>query len=210
MPVPKVFIDTNILKFSISERNVFVPEHKKIKWGGSEHDIVINKPSVVYPNEKLKSNNPEFYDEVNLLPKVALLGLRGKVQFVYTFEVDFESWKLPWMVSKKHGKFYNAPIIKIESPIIADFELSRFEELLQNIEHPRLNELKKITGASQGNHKIQQLYDAYHIWSAEYNKCSYFLTLDKKLHKLIRSRKKYPLETEIVYPSDLIKKFMPM
>jgi predicted nucleic acid-binding protein len=187
-----------------------VPENKKIKWGNREYDVVSYKPGVRYPNEKLKKNNLEFYNEVNLLPKVAFLGLWKRVQFVYTREVDFERGKIPWMMNPKYGKFYNAPLAKLKSPITADFATREFEKLLQSIEHPRLNELKKITNASQGNHKIQQLYDAYHIWSAEYNNCDYFLTLDKKLHNSIRNRKKYPLKVEIVYPSDLIKKFMPI
>jgi hypothetical protein len=59
MTIPKVFIDTNILKFSVPEREVFVPENKKIKWGNREYDVVSYKPGVRYPNEKLKKNNLE-------------------------------------------------------------------------------------------------------------------------------------------------------
>ena len=71
----------------------------------------------------------------------------------------------------------------------SDFRVLQFD-FLAKLKSQRFVELQRVTGAYQGDRGLNrhQLLDAFHLWCAEHNRCDYFLTLDFKLIRMLRSR----------------------
>lgn len=124
-------------------------------------------------------------------------------------EVLSEWSRLPKMDSRG-GKFFGAPYRNVEPPTLyaRRFTITADEqaEFLGRFAHPRFDELRKATGANQRQSKSwrNMLLDAFHIWCAEHNKCSYFLTLDMKLIRSMQNSKFAAAEPKLVLPSELL------
>jgi hypothetical protein len=191
------------------------PRQTIINWGGRIHDVTVHDFIDVNPNDTIA--NPELKREAQLLPELAELGKRGKVRYAIQMETLFESWGIPNMDSSS-GRFYAAPCETVEAPItygravfsgFGDPQKMQFE-FLCGIRSPRFLELQKMTGAYQGEGKINrnQLLDAFHLWCAEHNECEYFLTLDFKLIRLLERNQKKPLQVVPIRPSGLLRKIL--
>jgi hypothetical protein len=207
----KVFIDTNILKFSATEQRRLVPRTQRIKWGDIEEDVTVH--DIVSINKNDVIDNEDLKHEANLLSELAEYGKNGLAKYTIQAEAELESWGLPNMDSMS-GKFYGAEIESIESPVEygrvlmgggKDAKELQFD-FLSKLDYPRFHQLQKSTGAYQGekpaNHN--QLLDAFHIWCAEYSNCDYFLTLDLKLIKVVFNSKKNKPTVKLVKPSALL------
>jgi hypothetical protein len=111
------------------------------------------------------------------------------------------------------GEFYGAPRKIVEAPIKygrvlfrahGDYKAEQFY-FLRSVKHERFLELQRITGAYQGEDKVNrnQLLDAFHLWCAEHSGCIFFLSLDFKLAQVVRkSKSKFGIP--IVRPSELL------
>jgi len=212
MIIPKVYVDTNIFKFSATELPRLKLRSQTVNWGGNNIEVTVHDFVEENPNEKIQ--NDELKAEADLLPKLANLGKKGLVQYVIQIEAELESWKIPNMDSNS-GRFYGAPIEPVEAPIhygrvIAggpeDSKEQQFK-FLSRIEDSRFKELQKITGAYQGERKLNrnQLLDSFHIWCAEHNDCTHFLTMDFKLIRVARNGGGSKLKVQPVRPSDLLR-----
>lgn len=210
----KVYIDTNVFKFSATELLRLTPRKQSMAWGDKTHDVTVHDLVYVNPNERIQ--NPELKTEADLLPKVAELGKQGHLEFVVNLETMFESWGLPNMDSQT-GKFYDAPYKIVDAPIkysrilfgLAIDPRENQYNFLAGIKKKRLLEWQKLTGAYQGNLRPNrnQLLDAFHLWCAEYNGCVYFLTLDFKLIKVVRENTRRAIPVKLVRPSELLQEF---
>ena len=176
-------------------------------------DLVVHDEVIFNPNERI--SNPTLRHEAELLPMVAALGTAGTVEFVQTVESLYETWGLPSLDSES-GRFYGAPIRLLKD---IPFEYSRVfggagidgekEQMrfLLGIKQPRFEALKRALGAFQGRDlpaNRNQLLDAFHLWCAELAECTYFLTLDFKLQKVLR-RSKIETPVQVVHPSQLLQ-----
>lgn len=212
MSIPRVYVDTNIFKFSATELTRLRPRSKTINWGGNNievtvHDFIEENPIHRISNEELKS-------EAELLPELANLGKVGLIQYVIQLEAELESWGIP-NVDSNSGRFYGAPVEPVEAPnvygrVIAGGPNDPKEEqfkFLSRIDDTRFKELQKITGAYQGGNKLNrnQLLDAFHLWCAEHNNCTYFLTMDFKLIRVSRNGGSKKLKVQPVRPSELLR-----
>lgn len=207
---PKVFVDTNVLKFSATDLLRLRPRMQQLQWGNKQIDVVVHDFVRVNPNDKIR--NPELKAEAELLPALAELGKQGRVQFITQTEAEQESWGLPNMDSRK-GRFYGAPITWTQGPfkysrVIAGGNMSPRDlqlNFLKSIDHPRFTQLMKITGAYQGANELNcnQLLDAFHLWCAEHESADYFLTLDFKLARVV-SKAGTRYRVPIVRPSELL------
>ena len=211
MAVPKVYIDTNVFKFAATQLPRFVPRQQFLNWGGQVHEVIVHDLVALNPNENIK--NPELKAEAELLPRLANLGKTNQVEYVIQAEVLFESCGLPNMDSST-GKFYGAPYKVVDAPItygrvmfggLDDPGEMQFE-FLKNIRVERFLELQRITGAYQGEGRLNrnQILDAFHLWCAEHNKCDYFLTLDFKLIRVLGHNRKEQSPVRVVRPSELL------
>lgn len=211
MAVPKVYIDTNVFKFAATQLPRLVPRRQSLNWGGQVHEIVFHDLVALNPNENIK--NPDLKAEAELLPRLADLAKYNQVEYLIQTETLFESWGLPNMDSST-GKFYGAPYKAVDAPItygrvmiggLEDPGEMQFE-FLKGIRAERFLELQRITGAYQGEGKLNrnQLLDAFHLWCAEHNKCDYFLTLDFKLIRVLGQNQKKQLPVRAVRPSELL------
>jgi hypothetical protein len=60
---------------------------------------------------------------------------------------------------------------------------------LKNLKHPGFEKWKKLVEAkAETKNERNQLMDAWHLWSADYDHCDYFLTMDYKLIRSVASR----------------------
>lgn len=210
MSTPRVFVDTNVLKFSANELPRYVLRQTSVQWGDQTVELTVHDLVQIDPNEFIE--NPELKAEAELLLPLAELGKIGSVQYVIDFETLAESWGLRNMDSER-GAFYGAPIEKVKSPvlygrIVAGGDVDPQEHqyrFLSALDHPRFRELQKVTGAYQGRNALNrnQLLDAYHFWSAEHSNCDFFLTLDFRLIKML-SRSPTKSSVRAVRPSELV------
>jgi len=210
MSPPRVYLDTSVLKFSATRLPRLLPRNQRINWGGRVHEITVYESVYINPNLSIK--NPGLKAEAELLPKLAESGKLGQVSFVIQTETLVESWGLPKMDSTT-GRFYGAPYQTVEAPIEygrvvfggpSDFKVLQFDFLVK-LKSRRFLELQRFTGAYQGDRgqNRNQLLDAFHLWCAEYNRCDYFLTLDFKLIRMLRSRES-AVRVRVVRPSELL------
>jgi hypothetical protein len=176
MTKARVYIDANILKFSATSLLRFRPREVMVDWGGKRQPLTVHDPVTVNPNDGI-ANNPELRREAELLAKVAALAASGIVDFLINIETQMEVWGLPNLDSET-GSFYGAPHTLIAAPVQYgrimfggndDYKKEQFN-FLRSLRHERFGELQRITGAYQGETKINrnQLLDAFHLWCAEH------------------------------------------
>jgi hypothetical protein len=204
----KVYIDTNIFKFSATQLPRLLPRKQVLDWGGTIHEVTIHDFVKINPNNFIK--NPDLKSEADLLPKLAEMGKFGRIKYVINMETIFESWGIPKMDSET-GRFFGAPYETVTAPIEYSRVCFRFDldpsemqfKFISSIRHKRFDELQKMTGAYQGKGKLarNQLLDAFHLWCAEHNECDYFLTMDFKLIKMLSNKLQ---SLKVVKPSDLL------
>lgn len=199
-----------MLKFSATELPRLRPRKQTLNWGGHVQEVTVHDFVTVNRNDNI--TNPELRHEAELLPELATHGKANRIKYLINAETEFESWGLSNMDSRS-GRFYGTPIESVEAPVQygriivggnIDPELEQFR-FLGSLKHPRFLALQKMTGAYQGPNKLNrnQLLDAFHLWCAEHNRCSYFLTLDFKLVKVLRKGKLQP-NVKAVRPSELL------
>jgi hypothetical protein len=213
MKPPKVYIDTTVLRFSATQLPRLRLRRQTINWSGQAHELTVHDLVHINPNDSI--DNPELKAEVELLPALAQAGKKGQVKYVIHPETLFESWGIPKMDSQT-GKFYAAPLEAVDAPV----EYSRVligmgvdarqmqYEFLSRLKDRRFLDLQKMTGAFQGEGKLNrnQLLDAFHLWCAEHNKCDYFLTLDFSLIRVLRNNKRSQPLVHVIRPSELLER----
>jgi len=210
MTKPKIFLDANIVQNSILYKDIKCVKTINVPFGphiSTKHMKMIEKKDRSLKFHK--DNNYRDYINAHLIKDIAILAFHEEIEFVQTFEVDSESWG----ENPKATKMYGAPITKIPSPTENNFiGINHIYDFLTRISHPRFNEIKNLVPAKKDT--IKHLKDAYHLWSAEYNKCTYFLTMDNKLRNTIDTiatqKCCYPLNTQIVSPIDLLAIYLPI
>lgn len=212
----KVFIDTNVIKFSATKQLEFIPVNKPTrKCYGKITGYQVATVGYVNPNDYLRDKS-EIKKEAELLPNIADLAKNEHLELFEDTEMMVESMGLP-KIGSASGRLYNAPIKRANPPlyysrtIIGPNYMGSPDELtlnfLKGITDKRFIEIQKVTGAYQGkdNYNLNQLIDAFLIWSAEHNQCDYFLTLDFKLIKMVKNDNKKRVNIKMVRPSKLLQ-----
>jgi hypothetical protein len=209
---PKVCLDTNIIKFAATRLFRLFPHNQVIDWGHTQSEITIHEPRYVNPNHNLPPN-ARVRAEAELLQDLAERSKRGEFTAVMGWESLFESWRLPNLDSFS-GKFYDAPVNAIQSPLLYARDLGGSSESfradqvawMRRIKNRRFIEIQKAAGAYKGNSKgaDDQLLDAFHLWTAEHNNCDFFLTLDLKLIDHLAQDRKQRVKIPVVCPSALL------
>jgi hypothetical protein len=206
----KVYLDTNVYKFSATELPRLRPRMKEVAWGRQKRLLQLYEPVIVDPNDQIDPAS-ELRREVDLLPKAAGLAQVGLATFMISVEIQIELSDLPNLDSVT-GFFYGAPHVLVNPPVrysrvlyggLEDPMREQYN-FLRSLDHGRFLELRRICGAEQGQ-KVNrnQLLDAFHLWCAEFNRCEYFLSLDFKLARIVGNAKARP-QCRIVKPSELL------
>ena len=196
----KVYLDSNVYKFSATRLRRFLPRAVKVGWPVPSKSIAVYDPATVNPNEGI--DNPELKAEAELLPQVAALADAGLVTFQLSIETQVEISGLPDLDSET-GHFYGAARDIVNPPVrysralyggTNDWTEDQYD-FLRSLDDKRFLELQVITGAYQGAGKPNrnQLLDAFHLWCAEHNGSDFFLSLDFKLAKVIERSKSKPM-----------------
>ena len=210
VPKAKVYLDSNIYKFSATQLPRSSPRSVSVNWGGHEQILTVHDPVTVNPNDRIE--NPDLKIEAELLPQVASLAKIGLVSFSTNIEVQIEIAGIPNLDSQT-GHFYGADREIVDAPVkysrtlfggLDDPTHAQLKFLL-TLKNRRFLELQRITGAYQGEKKVNrnQLLDAFHLWCAEHNRCDFFLSLDFKPARVIEKAKSKPA-VRVVRPSQLL------
>lgn len=132
-------------------------------------------------------DDPDHRHECNLVQEVARLVKAGKLEAVTSNEVLLEFVGLPKTIPATGGMLHGASYRIVPAPVRLGYQLTAPRENLRHeleaINDPRYLEIRKQVGAFQGQKRVRlnQLFDALFLWTAETAGCSYFLTLEKKL-----------------------------
>jgi hypothetical protein len=210
MPNLKVYLDSNVYKFSAAQMPGYRPREVTVNWGGHKQTLTVHDEVTENANDQI--SNPQLKAEADLLPEVAALGTSGLLTFQISVETNVEIGGLPKMFSLT-GNFYGAPREMVDPPVkygrILYGSLEGWEEeqyrFLCSLNHPRFHQLQRITGAYQGTQPANrnQLLDAFHLWCAEHNGSDYFLTLDFKPARVVEKARNKP-SVPVVRPSELL------
>jgi hypothetical protein len=207
----RIYLDSNVFKFSATKLLRFRPREVAVDWGGTRQSETVHDPVNVNPNDRI-DNNPELRREAELLPQVAILAASGLADFLINSETLLEVGGLPNLDSAT-GRFYGAAYMVADAPVRygrtvfggnVHYKDEQFN-FLRSLRHERFDQLQRVTGAYQGETKVNrnQLLDAFHLWCAEHNGCEYFLSLDFKLARVISNSKSKSL-VRVVRPSELL------
>ncbi len=208
----KVMLESNTLKFAATKLRRLIPVNRPTyNAKGERTGTLLYDDGYVNPNDKI--TDPELKKEADLLPHIAELAKGGNFELLLDREAHYESWGLPNMNSAT-GLFYEAPVSEAEHPfqygrVLAGLGRSGRDWaklFLTGIDNQRFRDLAKVVGAYQGADKynLNQLRDAYFIWSAEHNACEFMLTLDFKLIRMVKLAKKQKIKVKVVKPSELL------
>jgi hypothetical protein len=195
----KVYLDTNVYKFSATRLPRLRVEMREVNWGGRRQVLPLHVPVILDPNERIDETSV-LRAELDLLPEVAGLAQRGLATFLISFETQVELSGIPNLDSQT-GYFYGAPHTTVQPPVCysrilyggPEDPLEAQYRFLKALDHDRFLELRRICGAQQGKEvNRNQLLDAFHLWCAEYHDCEYCLSLDFKLARMTANARKKP------------------
>ncbi len=221
MPFIRAFLDTNVLKYAVDELYRFAPRMRRIRWGAMEQDVTLHEPIILRPNERFDRT---LLRETRLLPFVAFLAIRGRLELLWNIEVMIELLGLR-DVDDPRGRFYGAPLTSVSAPfqygrviVSGSFDplpptasikrmphaKHRQVAFIEGIRDHRLMQLRKACGAEK-THGVDpnQLIDAFHLWTAESAGATHFLTTERRLLHL-RDDSVLALSCKPVLPSELI------
>jgi hypothetical protein len=222
----RVFLDTMMLVYAADERLRLAPRVTRIQWGGVDENIIVHDPIVVRPNDAFDA---ALKAEVGIVPLVALMAYRHRLELLCQAEAMMELWGAP-ATGDARGLFYGAPITHVPGPIhYGRVVLSGFPEALPAIAttkemsqtrhrqiafmagltQPRFLQLRRACGADKARGiDPSQLADAFHLWSAEVGGATHFLTAERKLLAL-GSDAALRLACRPVSPSQLVNDVCP-
>lgn len=226
LPCPRIFLETSALKFASERilRRYRVP--KVVRWGNTDVTIPMARWYEEYPNQRLGRRQWRQILEISCLPSLAWMARRGRVELLCTTDVTIELRGLP-KTDDPRGLFYGAPITWVKAPAytvgtgLLDRLLTaggtrrhmtaqeRQLEFFGRIKRQRFLELQKATGAYQGAGKppnSNQLWDAFHVWSAESAEADYFLTLDIGLLRHLERHRRFPPAVPCLRPVALLRR----
>ena len=199
MVYARVFLDTMMLVYAADERLKWVRHVRHIKWGNVEQDVAVHQPTLVRPGDAF---DPALKTEVRLLPLIAFMARRRRLELLSQAEAMLELWGAP-SSGDARGHFYGAPITHVPGPtrygrvvlsgvpetlppIATTKPMSQLRHrqitFMAGLKHPRLLQLRRACGADTTRGiDPSQLADAFHLWSAEVAGATHFLTGEKKL-----------------------------
>lgn len=208
----RVMLETNTIKFASTKQRMLIPVNRPTyNAKGEMTGVLLYDDGYINPNDKI--TDPELKKEADLLPQIAELANSGKFELLLDRQATWEMWGVP-KLNSPDGLFHGAPVSTVESPaqrntplLHPDFAPDDLAIMFfTGISAERFKKLAKICGAYQGknNWKLNQLWDAFYIWSAEINDCEFMLTLDFKLMRMLNHAKNYDAKVKVVKPSELL------
>jgi hypothetical protein len=207
----QVFVDAQIIKFATESELLRPKEPETFEWGGKTHSVVVHEFVTHRWRDQLSG---DIRKEADLLTDVAALARDERISLVKHGELDMEVWGLPGSFGRR-TVMWGVTIEDIPSP----FEYSRVvsgpsgsardyrSNFIRSIRHPRFLELARSCGAFDGADVSEnQLWDAFHLWTAESANVPYFLTLDYRLIRRTKTAGKKGPRVAIVKPSELLSR----
>jgi hypothetical protein len=203
----KIFIDTCVVRFSQEERRQWLKQKEPVNLFGKLQEVEIVRGHVDSPQDKI--DNDKQLRDAKASVEIAKLLATKQVQGVWQFETLFE-----WGRTKKMG--ISAPSInqymEVADPpchytrVLFDPDQDVQFNFLRNLNQERYVDWKKACGVVKGSKKeLNQLMDAWNLWSAEHNECDFFLTVDYKLIRSVNSRN-IESNLELITPTEFINR----
>jgi hypothetical protein len=208
----RIFLDSTALKLAVQRRIVRRPRRRTLQWGGRTIVADLSQFTTVDPTATAHHHQRR---EARRLPVIAWLSMQKRVDLFTHVETLWEFFGLP-RTDDSFGRFFGATVQHVESPVqygrvLLGAGLPRSKQLqtqfLMRITHERFEQLKRATGAYQGNRPSppNELADTFHIWCAEAAAADVFLTLDTDLADLVRLRRQQPPRPQVLLPSETLQ-----
>ncbi len=208
----RIFLDSSALKFAVQRRFALPPQSRTLEWGGRAMVADVSQFTTVDPTA---TTHRQQRREARRLPVIAWLSMQKRVNLVTHMETLWEFFGLP-KADDSFGRFFGVTVKHVESPIqygrvLIGAGVSSAKELqtqfLTRIRHERFEQLKRATGAYQGDRPAppNELADTFHIWCAEAASADVFLTLDTDLVGLVRQRRQNPPRLQVLLPSETLQ-----
>lgn len=205
---PRVaFVDTSAIWKCRLHRRVYALKPQTVKWRGEDITAEVVEDGGVVVMEK----NAQQLIESLLLEKVAHLVIADKIRLV-THDDALLASKL-WARGDPYcrsGEFFGVDLGVVQSKIAHSREFGRGSKgVLQvhDFTDPQFIQVCEMLGAIQGGQVVgrKQIADAFLVNCALENGADAFLTLDRKLIGKMRGNE---FGIEVVWPSELITKFL--
>lgn len=208
----RVFLDSSALKMAVQRRITGRRRRKTLDWGERKTVADIVQYITVDPTA---TRHRIQRREARRLPFIAWLSLQGRVDLLTHTETLWEFFGLP-RTDDSFGRFFGASVASVESPfhysrVLVGGNAPSSRELqanfFSNISHERFEQLKRATGAYQGNKPspVNELADTFHIWCAETAAADVFLTLDTDLVDSVQRHRKHPPRVRVLLPSEAVQ-----
>jgi len=206
-----MFLDASALQCAVQRRIVGRPQRRTVDWGGTRCTVDLTQFVAIDPTAICKRVQRR---EARRLPVLAWLANRGRVELLTQTEVFWEFLGLRG-TRNAFGHFFGAPMTHVESPlvygrILVDGLRSPHEmrqDFFARISHPRFQQLKRATGAYQGDRPSppNEVADTFHIWCAENAGADVFVTLDEDLVDLVARHRRFRPKVAVELPSRAIR-----
>jgi len=194
------------MKHSIRSREML----RERRPGSGTYELVLEDPvELAHVHSGLRA-------EIDLIPTIAEWAGSGVIRLGWNQETALEFFGTYIIPGGGSSVFADVAVTMVESPLeysrmlaLPDRSISSSElrmMFLQGIDHPRFLQLLRATGAYQGPGKLheRQAMDAFHIWCAEHNAMTHFLTTDLKLTRIVKQYKTAPVKVAVVTPAELV------
>lgn len=215
-----IYVDSTVIQDADVDRVEWLREEHTLDWGGQTISLV-TEPKYEIVDKRI--NQPrELLRETVALQLLAQFARHPNVTFMQQFETEFESiWSRRPSPSPP---FFGVPIAKAGNPI--PYQRTLFaggvrqrnsaeiqHDFLDGLTHPRFVHLQRLAGVQDAmgmEKRRRQILDAWHLWCAERNQCTYFLTRDGKLIRSVQARRRAdssqpPTPVNLVTPSEMLR-----
>ena len=183
----RVFFDTTIIRNSQHKRTVWKPHVQSVLWGGREHSVTISALVETRPIEKLRGQRRTYCDA----RRIRFIETLAKARLIRAFWHFETKWEFS---SRRPMNQSMPPLTRYLSAVVAPVRYERLLspawlnpgdpqlEFLREIADERYAQWKRASNVLPGTKaEKNQLLDAFYLWTAEHNRCDYFLTMDYKL-----------------------------
>jgi hypothetical protein len=110
MEIPKVYLDTTILKASTTALRRLLPRKQTLYWGGNVHEVTVYDIGTVNPNASLTGE---------IKTEVELLGSKGLLDILSTLKLSLKAgaFRRGWAIQQGDFTVLQSEVLPLQSSI---------------------------------------------------------------------------------------------
>jgi hypothetical protein len=172
-----------------------------VHWGDWTGTVDLLRFETLVINGKTREQSNRILDHIK---QIATYAKRGKVRLFTSDELRFErnGLRLPNIRISEYFALADVPFQKADCPVSREYVVQTKEAMdnewhffLDCIHNPRFHEINKAT---QGHHQA----DVFHLWTAEYNRLQFYISLDQRFINALRNSRKLRTPVQVLTPTE--------